>query len=79
MALEYERTEKQREGWSIDTLLALQTDWTEAHQMRLPLLLAKHIMKDEYTNRLYKPFHVLTVVFGFVKTPGPFHSFLLTL
>ncbi len=39
-------------------------DWTEAHLMRLPLLFAKHIVKDEYTNRLSKPFHILKLDCG---------------
>ena len=39
--------------------------------MRFPLFLEKHVLEDEYTNRLYRPFHFLIVVFGSVHTQGP--------
>src|SRR5712692_6082049 len=39
--------------------------------MRFPLFLEKHVLEDEYTNRLYRPFHFLIVVFGSVNTQGP--------
>jgi len=35
--------------------------------MRFPLFLEKHVLEDEYTNRLYRPFHFLIVVFGSVN------------
>ncbi len=40
--------------------------------MHYPLFLGKHVVDDEYTNWLYKPFYFLSVVFGFVNTQGPF-------
>src|SRR6266568_1864002 len=39
--------------------------------MHYPLFLGKHVVDDEYTNWLYKPFYFLSVVFGFVNTQGP--------
>src|SRR5438270_8876025 len=39
--------------------------------MSFPLFLEKHVVEGEYTNRLYKPFHFLIVVFGSVSTQGP--------
>ena len=39
--------------------------------MCLTLFHEKHIVENEYTNRLYKPFHFLIVVFGSVHTQGP--------
>ena len=47
--------------------------------MRFLLFLEKHGMVDESTNRLYKPFHFLIVVFGSVNTQGPTHRAHLTL
>ena len=44
--------------------------------MSFPLFLEKHVVEDEYTNRLYKPFHFLIVVFGSVNTQGPFIAML---
>ncbi len=40
--------------------------------MHYPLFLGKHVVDDEYTNWLYKPFYFLSVVFGFVNTQGPY-------
>jgi hypothetical protein len=38
--------------------------------MRFPLFLLKRVLEEEYTNRLYGPFHFLIVVFGSVDTQG---------
>src|SRR3989475_8778304 len=46
--------------------------------MRFLLILHKHVVEDEYTNRLYKPFHFLIVVFGSVSTQGPNPHVILT-
>jgi hypothetical protein len=43
--------------------------------MRFPLFLLKRVLEEEYTNRLYGPFHFLIVVFGSVDTQGPTLSF----
>ncbi len=42
--------------------------------MRFPFFLEKYVVEDEYTNRLYKPFHFLVVVFGSVRTQGPYED-----
>src|SRR5690348_9271812 len=39
--------------------------------MRFPFSLEKHAVENEYTNRLYKPFHFLLVVLWPVRTQGP--------
>src|SRR5258706_6591729 len=49
--------------------------WNGSPPGGLPSFLGKHIVEGEYTNRLYRPLHFLSVILESVSTQEPFTIF----